>query len=342
MDTVRIALIGSGYMGRSYAECLKHYTTAGKLTAVFGGSRAQQLAKDFGIDSVDTLPALFARKGVDAILVASPHSLHLLHVVEAARAGKHVLVEKPMALNTAECDSMIRACSEARVNLSVIQTCRFRGTIARAKKVIDEGRIGEVRMICLNTLFPREAESAKGWLKSAAEGGFLLDQGAHNFDFLRWFAGSEAVRVFARVRQFQDGPYPAPTAMAQIDFQNGVVANTWMSSELPEPGIENSSFRAHVIGSKGMLDIDGYGKLLVTLDGKPWSLYWEQPTIDFVKRPLARVRLEAFYTQVQDFIDSVRERRPPAVKGEDGRSAVELIDACRRSSDTGQAVKLPL
>ncbi|HMC64163.1 MAG TPA: Gfo/Idh/MocA family oxidoreductase, partial [Gemmataceae bacterium] len=226
------------------------------------------------------------------------------------------------------------------VTLSVIQTVRFRGTVARAKRMIDEGRIGTVRMIRLNTLFPWVPETSKGWTKSEGEGGLILDQGAHNFDFLRWFAGAEPARLFARIAQFQEGPYPSPTAMAQIDFKNGVLASMWMSFELPEPGVENSYFRALVVGSKGMLDIDGFGKLQAALDGKPWHLVWEQPAIDYVNRPLAPERLEAFYTQVQDFIDSIREKRPPTVTGEDGRAAIALIDAARRSSATGQAVQL--
>ena len=101
--------------------------------------------------------------------------------------------------------------------------------------------------------------------------------------------------------------------MAQVEFRNGVLANTWMSFELPKPGVANSAFRALVVGTTGMLDIDGFGKLHAALDGKDWELVWEQPTIDYVNKPLAPERLEAFYTQVQDFIDSVRERRPPAV-----------------------------
>jgi predicted dehydrogenase len=284
---------------------------------------------------------LLARPDVDAVLIASPHSVHLAQVVQAAKANKHVLVEKPMALNAAECDTMIAACRGAGVTLSVIQTVRFRGTVARAKKMIQEGRIGAVRMIDLRTLFEWVPVGSKSWTQEEAEGGLILDQGAHNFDFMRWFAGSEGVRVFGQVKAFGDCAWPKPTAMAQVHFANGVLANTWMSFELPRPGIADSSFRAIVVGEKGMLDIDGYGKLSAALDGKDWDLVWEQPTIDYVNRPLAPERLEAFYTQVQDFIDSVRLQRPPAVTGEDGRAAVALIDACRRSSASGQAVSLP-
>jgi myo-inositol 2-dehydrogenase/D-chiro-inositol 1-dehydrogenase len=342
MDTVRIGIVGSGYMGRSYAECLHRYTTHGKFTAVTGGSRAPALAADYGAAYVKDFLELLERRDVDAVLVATPHSAHLSQVTQAARAGKHVLVEKPMALNTVECTSMLAACRNAGVTLSVIQTVRFRGTVARAKKMIQNGKIGSVRMIDLRTVFEWVPSGSKNWTQEEAEGGLILDQGAHNFDFLRWFAGGEAKTAFARVKAFGACAWPMPTAMAQVDFKNGVLAHTWMSFELPRPGLANSAFRALVVGETGMLDIDGYGKLSAALGGKDWELVWEQPAIDYINRPLAPERLEAFYTQVQDFIDSVRLRRPPAVTGEDGRAAIELIDACRKSSATGQSVTLPI
>lgn len=342
MDPVRIGLIGSGYMGRSYAECIKRHTKGGQLGPITGGSRAPQLAKDYEVPHVGTVAELLGRKDVDAVLISSPHSAHLEQVAQVAKAGKHVLVEKPMALNVGECDAMIGACKEAGVILSVIQTVRFRGTVARGKKMIQEGKIGTVRMISLRSLFPWEKDTAKSWTKSEAEGGLILDQGAHNFDFLRWYSGAEAGRVFGKIANFGTGCYPSPTAMAQVEFHNGVLAETWMSFELPEPGVAQSYFRALVVGSKGMLDIDGYGKLQASLDGKDWELIWEQPKIDYVNKPLAPERLEAFFTQVQDFIDSIREKRKPAVTGADGRAAIELIDALRKSSATGLAVELPL
>ncbi len=340
-DVVRVGMIGSGYMGRTYAECLKRYCKGGRLTAVFGGSRAPKLAADYEAAHAASLDELLARNDVDAVLVASPHTAHLEQVTRAAQTGKHVLVEKPMGLNTAECDAMIRACRDAGVILSVIQTVRFRGTVARGKRMVNEGRIGPVRMIELHTLFPWVPITDKGWTLEEAEGGLVLDQGAHNFDFMRWFAGAEARRVFGKVKNYGAIQSPHPTAMAQVEFRNGVLAHTWMSFELPKPGVADSAFRALVVGERGMLDMDGYGKLQAALDGKDWELVWQQPAIDYINKPLAPERLEAFYTQVQDFVDSVRQRRPPAVTGGDGRAAIELIDAVRRSSATGQAVEFP-
>ncbi len=339
---VNVAVIGSGFMGRTYAECLKRYSNGGGLAAIHGGRRADQLAKDYEVESIVTYEQVLARPDIHAVLIATPQTLHLQQVTAAAKAGKHVLVEKPMALNRTECETMVRACRDAGVNLAVIQTWRFRGTVARGKELINAGRIGELRMIQLRTMFPKAVLGGKPWIEEDDSGGMILDQGSHNFDFLRFYSGSEATRVFGRIQDYGKNSFPYPSAMAQVEFASGVMGQTWMTYELPQPGIANTAFRALVVGSTGMLDIDGYGQLNVAVDGKPWELFWEQPAIDFKNQPLGPSRLEAFYTQVQDFIDSIREGRPPAVTGEDGMAAIELIDAVRQSSATGQAVEMNL
>lgn len=342
MSDVRVGMVGSGFMGRTYSECLAKYCRGGRLAAVTGGKRGPGLAADYQVDYVPTLEAMLARTDVDAVLIATPQADHVGQVSAAARAGKHVLVEKPMGLSAAECDAMIAVCADCRVTLSVIQTVRFRGTAARAKQMIEAGKIGAVRMIDLRTVFewvPLPDETH--WLKDSKHGGLVLDQGSHNFDFLGWIAASPPARVFGKVTDFAGGSWPYPTAVAQVEFRNGVLAHSWMSFELPKPGLPNSSFRALIVGEKGMLDVDGYGQLRACLDGQPWERVWEQPAIDFINKPLAPERLEAFYTQVQDFVDSVRERRPPKVTGADGRAAIALIDALRQSSTTGEAVQFP-
>jgi predicted dehydrogenase len=341
MEQVRVGLVGSGFMGRSYAECLKRHVSGGTLAAIHGGARGPALAADYEVPLEATLDSLLARADVDAVLVATPHSVHRDQVCRAAAAGKHVLVEKPMALNAQECDEMIAACRRAGVTLSVIQTVRFRGTVSRAHRLIREGAIGEVQMIDLRTLFPYVPIQGQTWSQQESEGGLILDQGAHNFDFLRWYAGCEAEYVFGCVRQFREQNYPSPTAMVQVEFSNGILAQTWMSFELPKPGLPLSAFRALVSGTRGMLDIDEYGKLHAALDGGDWEMVWEQPTIDYTHRPLDPVRLEAFYLQVQDFVDAIRFQRPPAVTGEDARATIALIDAVRTSSTTRSAIRLP-
>src|SRR3569833_3314920 len=107
---LRIGILGSGYMGRTHAECITKHMTRSRLVAVAGGRRAPALASDYGVEFAPDFAALLARPDIDAVLIATPHADHCPQVVTAARAGKHVLVEKPMATSVADCTTMIEAC----------------------------------------------------------------------------------------------------------------------------------------------------------------------------------------------------------------------------------------
>jgi predicted dehydrogenase len=125
--------------------------------------------------------------------------------------------------------------------------------------------------------------------------------------------------------------------MTQLTFVNGVAGQQWTSFEVPSAQLTTSQHRYIVVGEKGILDIDGYGKLNLS-NGERWELVWEQPAIDFIKRPLEPARLEAFFTQTQSFIDDVLDKRPPTVSGLDGRAAVAIVEAAWESARTGESV----
>lgn len=341
MAELGIGMLGSGYMGQTYAECLDKYVTRSRLIAIAGGRRAPGLASSYGVPSEPDFAALLARPDVDAVLIATPHAAHRDQVVEAAARGKHVLIEKPMATSTADCTIMIDACRKAGVVLEVIQTLRFRGTLARARALIEEGRIGQVRMMHGQSLGRDYIVDTSAWAALPENGGAFLDMGVHNFDIMRFLIGSDARRVFAHVTTYGSSDAPGLSAMTEIVFDSGAVAQQWMSFEVPSAALTDSQHRYVVIGELGALDIDGYGKLQLDT-GSGWQTIWEQPPIDFVNRPLEPTRLEAFYTQVQAFVDDVLDGRPPTVSGEVGRATVQIVEAAWRSSETGQAVELPL
>ena len=341
MAELRIGLLGSGYMGRTYAECIAKFVTRARLAAIAGGSRAPGLAADYGVPCEPSYDGLLARGDVDAVLIATPHADHCDQALRAAAAGKHVLVEKPMATSVTDCDRMIAACRDAGVMLQVVQTLRFRGTPARAKQLIDAGRIGAVRMIQGRSLVRDYAIAAGAWPGQPEHGGAFLDMGVHNFDIMRFWSGSEARRVFAHVTTYGGSGYPWLSAMAQVTFANGVAAQQWTSHEVPALSLTRSQHMYVVVGERGALEIDGYGKLLLSTP-ESTELIWEQPAFDFVNRPLDPVRLEAFYTQIQLFVDDVLDGRPPSVPGEEGRAAVAMVEAAIRSAESGQAVELRL
>src|SRR5688572_25723709 len=105
-----VGIIGSGYMGRTYAECLARHNSGARLAGIAGGTRAPGLAADYGVPHEPSVEALVGRDDVDAVIVASPPSAHREQVLATASAGKHVLLEKPMAANVADCQAMVEAC----------------------------------------------------------------------------------------------------------------------------------------------------------------------------------------------------------------------------------------
>lgn len=339
MAELRIGLLGSGYMGRTYAESMTKYNQRTRLVTISGGRRAPGLADDYDVDYTHTYEEMLARPDIDAVLIATPHSLHRDQVVQAAQAGKHILVEKPMSTSVADCTVMIDACHAAGVTLEVIQTLRFRGSLARARQLILDGRIGKVWMIRGQTLRQDYVIDTASWAALPENGGAVLDMGVHNFDIMRFLTGANVQRVFSHVTTYGDSPAPGMTAMTQLTFDNGVAAQQWTSFEFHAKHMTHSQHLYVVSGEKGVLDIDGYGKLILCTDEGD-ELIWEQPPIDFVNRPMEPSRLEAFYTQIQAFVDDVLEGRPPTVSGEDGRAAVAIVEAAWKSARTGKSVEL--
>src|SRR5262245_10609488 len=262
MDTIGIGMVGSGFMGLTYSEAIASHVKGAKLVAVTGGSRAGQLARDYGVPAEASFDALLGRKDVHAVVLATPDQVRKDLTLKAAAAGKHVLAEKPMAPTVADCDAMIAACRRAGVNLAVVKTERFRKITKRAKQLIDEGAIGPVRMFRTVSSFPvtlaRELFESRPWMADPASGGLFMGMASHNADFLRWLTGADAVRVFAQVNTFSDLPAAAQSVMAQIVFENGAMGHMWISSEFPTPGIPASEVRFQIVGRDGILDLENF------------------------------------------------------------------------------------
>jgi predicted dehydrogenase len=336
---IGIGIIGSGYMGRTYAECLTRYNRGARLVAVGGGSRAPGLAADYGVEAEPSVEALLRRADVEAVIIASPQSAHCQQTQLAASAGKHVLVEKPMATSSAECRRMIESCRSNGVALSVIKPWRYRGATRGLYECIQRGQIGEVRMITLWWLYPRIPFIGKDWFRDPREGGLFLDAGSHCFDYLRWIAGAEPKQLYAQIANYNGEGDTPRSSMTSIALTNGVMATLWLSYEVPTPGWPHTDFRARVVGSTGNLDAHGYGALKLGR-GERWETLYQQAPMDYINRPMDWVRLEAFVDMVQDFIDALRDGREPPVSGEDGLAAVAMVEAGYRSSALGQAVEL--
>ncbi len=343
--TVGIGMIGSGFMGLTYSEAISKHVKGAKLVAVAGGKRAGELAGEYGVAACATIDEMLARDDIQAVVIATPDQDRPAITVAAAKAGKHVLAEKPMAPTVAECDIMIEACEKAKVNLGVVKTERYRKLTKRAKQIIDEGGIGPIQMLRTVSAFQitlsRELFQSRPWMSDPKGGGLFMGMASHNTDFLRWLTGANAIKVFAHVTTFSDLPSAAQSVMAQIIFDNGVMAHMWITTELPPPSIPSSEVRFQIIGRDAMLDLENF-EYLDLGKGDKWERIETPERFDYLKEPKSPIRLYPHIGVIQDFVDSIIEKRPPKVGGAEGRAAVEICEACLISGQTGQAVDLPL
>ncbi len=345
MSDIGIGMVGSGFMGLTYSEVLAKHIPGARLVAITGGKRAAQLAGDYSVPHEPTYESLLARSDVAGVVLATPDQNRLELTIAAAAAGKHVLAEKPMAPTVAECDAMIAACAAAKVNLAVVQTERFRKITLKAKEIIDSGEIGPVWMVRTISSFPislaKELFDSRPWMLDPKGGGLFMGIASHNTDFLRWLTGANATQVFAQVHSYSDLPAPAQSVMAQITFDNGVMGHLWISSEFPSPGWPSSEVRFQVVGRDGMIDLENFEYLDVG-KGDKWERVMLPERFDYLKEPKSPIRLFPHIGVIREFVDSIREQRPPRVGGPEGRAAVELCEACLISARTNQVVHLPL
>ena len=348
---VGVGLIGSGYMGRTYAACLTRHVPNAHLVSVWGGRRAAATAQEFGVSADASLDEMLARDDIDAVVITSPHTAHRAQAVAAAAAGKHVYIEKPMAISVAECDAIIAACDAADVRLTVNFVTRFRDAPLAMKRLIDDGAIGAIRMIemrgtwtsflledIVDEVTGRVIIPRKDWAFDPAEGSQFLDWGVHETDALRWLTGSEVARVYADYRTYGTPPPIDLSAMVQITMSNGVMAHLLMTYEMPEPGLVPNDW-TRIIGSEGIIEADHYGVVRIG-DAEGWRVAATQVAFDFLGDYLDPNRLKGFAAQLEDFAGSITEGREPVVTGRDGRAAVAIVEAADRSAAIGQTVIL--
>ena len=226
----RVMKIGAAGLGRAFSLMIPAFAGDSRVSLIAASDpRAEaraRFARDFGGRAHETVEALVADPDLDVIYVATPHGLHARHAIMAAQAGKHVLVEKPMALTLDDCAAMIAAAERAGVHLVVGHSHSFDAPIRRARELIASGEFGAVTMItALNyTDFlyrPRRPEE----LDTAQGGGAVLNQAAHQVDIVRLLGGGRVASVRAMTGAW-DRARPVEAAyVAQLLFDGGAFAS---------------------------------------------------------------------------------------------------------------------
>jgi UDP-N-acetyl-2-amino-2-deoxyglucuronate dehydrogenase len=359
-EPLRFGIVGPGLVGQLHAAALSRIDDA-RLVAVAGSTpgseRTARLAADQDARAFDSFAAMIDDGSLDAVIVCTPHPLHAQQAIAAARAGLHVVVEKPMALSVADCSTMIAAADEASVLLSVISQRRWQPAVRRVKAAVDEGRIGAPGLATVEVLGWRSAEyyAMDAWrgTREGEGGGVLVNQAVHQLDLLCWFLGPVAEVDGWTVNLNHPEIEVEDTAVAIARFRSGAVASI-VASNSQRPGLYG---RIHVHGRRGAsvgVETDTGSSFIagISVPSLPSNDIWTIPGEEAAPErwvaedaaELTGIDIETYFHELQlrDVVAAIREGRPPAVDGRDGRAAVALMEAIDKASRSrGRVRPLP-
>lgn len=332
---IRVGILGSGRMGERHADAYSHL----KDVEVVGfadtvDERSQLLAQKFRKKSF-SVAEMLEDKSIHAIDICTPNALHTENAIASMKSGKHVLVEKPMATNLADCDKMIREAAKSKVNLMVGHTYRFYPSSLKAKEIIDSGEIGDIRMVLDYGVDPGQIPGkgkTPAWaLKKEMGGGVFFDT-IHAVDKLRFWLNSEVSSVFVPIMDRINSKSSAEQmGMATLVFYNGAVATLMPVS--PSWGIRDTGCK--IIGKKGVLYVT-YGQE-VKVGKKEWKYYEFDHR---AKKATYEHNLQGFITELSEFVDGIKKRRKPSIPGEEGKKNLRVVLAMYESFEKKRVVHL--
>jgi len=336
--SIGFGMIGAGGMARIHAVALGADAGLTRLVAVAGGTRAPAFGAEFGVPVEPSVDALLDRADVDGVVIATPHSAHVSQVVAAAAAGKHILLEKPMALDVDECRTMIEACRTAGVHLSLAKITRWLGATRVAHQLVRDGVLGDLIEVHVHRLFAGYPNT--GWPLDPKEGGAWLDWGSHGCDIVRWFAGRDPELVVARFASRRTDLRDL-TGMVTFEFPDAVLAHLWMTYEIPSFAASERA-RYTFIGTDAVVDLNAYGGVDVLRGDTVEPAYRDErfigPRTTWDEN--AAYFRRGFADQIRDIAEAIRDNRPPAIGGDDGLAAVAMATAARRSWETDSVVRM--
>jgi predicted dehydrogenase len=339
-EPIGVGIVGAGTIAKIHAEAIAPLAGA-RVVAVADPREdaGRALASAHGAEWHAELEALLARPDVDVVVLATPSGLHAEQTVLAARARKHVVTEKPMAITAEGIDRMIGACREAEVTLSVIFQNRFAPDAIRLKRAVDAGLLGRPLLggaVVHWRRTPAYYEASGGWRGTWAldGGGALMNQAIHTIDLLQWLLGPVA-SVSAETATFVHRIEAEDTAAAVLRFACGALgviqATTAAAKDWP--------VRIEVVGTAGRAVLEG-GHLAA------WEA--ERPADDALLTPRDRELTAgaqpdepfgaAHRWQLRAIFASLRAGEQPPLPGEEARTAIDVILAVYRSAVSGERV----
>ena len=344
---VGFGIIGTGMISKFHARAIGDVRGA-KLVACFNRTpdKADKFAEEFGCQAYHSLEAMLADDKVDAVAITTASGAHMEPAIAAAKAGKHVIIEKPLEVTLKRCDQIINACEKHGVKLSTVFQSRFHDSSLKLKQAVDTGRFGTLTLGDAYVKWWRSQEyyDSGAWRGTwkLDGGGALMNQAIHTVDLLMWLMGPVAkVQAFTATLAHKRIEVE-DVATATLTFANGALGVIEASTGV-YPGYLK---RIELHGTRG-------SAVLEEEDIKSWEFAdkarGDDAILDAMKNKKssgggaadpAAIGHHGHAKQFQDFVKGIKNDTTPAIDGAEARKSVEIILAIYKSAKTGRAVKL--
>jgi myo-inositol 2-dehydrogenase/D-chiro-inositol 1-dehydrogenase len=326
-----VGLIGAGRIGRLHAANITSRIPQANLLMVadINESAARQVAEQFDVPhAVPDYHALLEIRDIHAVVICAVSGTHTEMMEEAAKAGKHIFVEKPIGVRLEEIDRALEAVARAGVKLQVGFNRRFDPNFARVRRAVAQGEIGEPHLLHIISRDPKPLE----YYKYSA--GLFLDTAIHDFDMARFLIGSEVTEMYsAALTRLPPDLSPArelDTAITLLKFPNGLLGTIDNSLQ----SMYGYDQRVEVFGSKGAISTENeYPNSALISDAS--GIHRDLPLNFFIER-----YAEAYVIEMQAFVNAVLNEKPTPVNGYDGRMAVVMALAAQKSHKENRPVRL--
>lgn len=336
-------LVGCGRIARKHAEILAGAHIAGaRLGAVCDQDpdRARAFGKRHGVPWFTSIATMMSgAPDLQVVCVLTPSGSHAANVIELAQYGRHIVVEKPMALTIADADRMIEACDTARVRLFVVKQNRYNRAVQRLRHALDAGRLGKIVMGTVRVRWSRDQAyyDQDAWRGTWAEdGGVFANQASHHIDLLEWMLG-QPVSVYARSRAALANIEVEDTGAAILKFQSGALGIIEATTATRPHDLEGS---LSIMGEKGTVVIGGFAVNEI----QTWEFVepedGDATVFEECNQNPPNVYGFGHIPYLEHVVDCIDKDHPALVDGLVGRRSLELISALYESIETGREVAL--
>lgn len=336
--------IGAGAIAGFHAQAVAAARGARSIGVVSRRrSTAEAFAKQHGLGfASDSVQELLKHPGLDAVCITTPSALHLEPALAAIRAGKHLMIEKPLDSTVEGTDHILREAEQAGVRVGSIFQARFGDAARQVKAAADAGRFGRMVLASCYVKWNRTTDYYTGWKGKLSEdgGGVIINQAIHGVDLLQWFAGMP-VEVFAWATQRVHRIESEDTCVAALKFGSGAFG-TIEGTTATWPGW---SRRIELCGEHGSVimeddDITRWDFRVARPEDEKIRAMRESAAMGSGAAAPMNIKIEGHQRQIQDFIDGINEKRPFFIEGREARKAVQLVRAIYDSAASGRPVKL--